>query len=199
MHILHKILMLPALTIMLMAAAPSAMAATTDDANKTIQSWPDVSQKAARDMLKKYGAPNGITSSMLVWENNAPWLRTIVHKSPVMHDFPMPHKDVLEQTIPYNMPIDKFDDIAAYDGSVVAARTWGELSARCDKEGANFLAINLANDITQETKTVEQARAEYADALKAMMAGNTPEKMKKFTFNVQRDYKGDSGESIIKQ
>ncbi|MGH8284417.1 MAG: hypothetical protein ACRETT_01460 [Steroidobacteraceae bacterium] len=37
----------------------------------------------------------------------------------------MPHKDVLEQVIDYKVPPDKFDDLARYDGSVIAERTKG--------------------------------------------------------------------------
>ena len=33
------------------------------------------------------------------------------------------------------------------DGSVSVHRTVGEISAKCDFEGANFLALNLANDV----------------------------------------------------
>jgi hypothetical protein len=32
------------------------------------------------------------------------------------------------------------------------------MSARCDKEAANFLAINLANDVATGVKTMEGAR-----------------------------------------
>ncbi|MGQ0560790.1 MAG: hypothetical protein ACT443_02830 [Gemmatimonadota bacterium] len=62
-------------------------------------------------------------------------------------------------------PWDKFDDLAAYDGSVIAERTKGVLSARCDKEGANFLALNLAHEIVTGRRTVEDARARYAEEI----------------------------------
>lgn len=50
----------------------------------------------------------------------------------------MPHKDMLLQVIAYEVPADKFDDLAAFDGSVIAERTRGEIAARCDKEAANI-------------------------------------------------------------
>jgi hypothetical protein len=40
------------------------------------------------------------------------------------------------------------------------------MSARCDKEGANFLAINLANDVATGAKTIVEARAYYTQAMK---------------------------------
>lgn len=162
-----------------------------------IGDWPKVSRKAADAMIKKYGEPDEATRSMLIWHDSGPWKRTIVYNEEIDHNFPMPHKDVLEQFIAYNVPSDKFDDLAEYDGSVIAERTKGELSARCDKEGANFLAINLANDIVNGDKNVQEARQAYADAIKASMDGNPPDTMKGFTFEVNRDYAGDPGETVI--
>ncbi len=151
------------------------MAANVDKAEVTriIASWPDVSQKAAKAMMEKYGAPQGVTPAMLVWQNNGPWKRTIVYAKPVQHNFPMQHMDVLEQFVDYRVPPGKFDQLAEYDGSVVAARTNGELSARCDKEAANFLAINLADEVVSGKRSVKEARAEYAQQMMAMMGGQS--------------------------
>ncbi len=64
-----------------------------------------------------------------------------------------------------------YDDLAMYDGSVVLERTSGEISARCDKEGANFLALNLAHDIVTGKRSVQDARKMYGEQAIAMMAG----------------------------
>lgn len=134
-----------------------------------VASWPEASRMAAMDMMQKYGPPQGVTASMLVWENNGPWKWTRVFREPVQHNFPMPHPDVLEQAINYQVPVDRYDDLARYDGSVIAERTKGQLSARCDKEGANFLAINLANEVAMGKRTVEEARTYYARAIQTFM------------------------------
>lgn len=177
---------------------PTVETISTDQVSRIVQGWPDVSVKAANAMMQKYGAPDEATPSMLVWENNGPWLRTIVYKETIDHDFPMPHKDVLEQFISYKVPVDKFDDLAAYDGSVIAERTRGELSARCDKEAANFVALNLADDIVNGEKSVEEARQAYAEAIKATMGGNPPEIAQALTFNVNRSYAGDPDKTTMK-
>ncbi len=54
---------------------------------------------------------------------------------------------------------------------MIAERTKGEISARCDKEEMNLLAINLANDVVKGNKTVDQARQFYADTAVAAMNG----------------------------
>jgi hypothetical protein len=67
------------------------------------------------------------------------------------------------------VPAGKFDAIAAYDGSVVPERTKGEVSARCDMEEMNFLALNLMHDIVTGARTVDDARREYAEQATAFM------------------------------
>lgn len=134
-----------------------------------IDGWPNVSQMAAEAMIQKYGQPHEATATMLVWHDNGPWKRTIVYREEIQHNFPMPHKDVLEQFVNYDVPVDMFDDLARYDGSVIAERTKGEISARCDKEVANLLAINLAHEIVTGVRSVEDARRMYAEQIKAVM------------------------------
>jgi hypothetical protein len=101
----------------------------------------------------------------------------------------MAHLDLLEQFVDYSVPADKYDELALYDGSVVIARTVGEMSARCDKEEANFLALNLANDVATGKKTVEDARAYYARSIKEMMQGKMDPYLQKLHFGAQGNTK----------
>lgn len=156
------------------------------DINKHMQGWPDASKKAARATVEKYGMPDGITDTMLVWQDTGPFKRTIVYKQAVDHRFPMPHKDVLEQTIDYDVPVEMADDLALYDGSVIIDRTRGELSARCDVEGANILALNLADDIVTNRKTVQQARDTYARSILEMKQGDPPAIASRLMFDLKQ-------------
>ncbi len=151
-----------------------------------VSAWPAKSQEVANTIIAKYGPPDEATASMLVWHNKGPWKRTVISRDPVMHDFPMPHPDLMEQFIDYRVPAEKFSDLAAYDGSVIVERTKGEMSARCDKEEANFLALNLANDIVTGKRTVDEARKFYAETIKALMAGQKPAYTEKLQFTVSK-------------
>lgn len=175
----------------------AAKAQQARPAQEIIKDWPETASKAAKAMIDKYGDPAEATPSLLIWHGNGPWKRTIVYKEEVDHDFPMPHKDVLEQVVDYEVPPDYFDDLAHYDGSVIVERTKGEISARCDKEEANFLALNLAHDIVEGNKSVEEARQAYGEAIMQMMQGNPPEIMQRLTFEVASADAGDTDKSII--
>ncbi|MGH7664009.1 MAG: hypothetical protein ACRENI_06915 [Gemmatimonadaceae bacterium] len=51
-------------------------------------------------------------------------------------------------------------------------RTRGELSAQCDVEAMNFLALNIAHDIITGRRTVSDARTFYATTAMAFKQGD---------------------------
>jgi hypothetical protein len=128
--------------------------------------WPEKPRGAAQELAKKYGPPDEFTASKLIWHKRGPWKRTMVSREEVSHNWPAPHTDFVEQVIDMRVPPDMFDDLAKFDGSVIAERTKGEVSARCGGEAANFLALNLANDIVNGKRNVRDARTYYANAMK---------------------------------
>lgn len=138
---------------------------------RATSTWHPAAQEAVTYMIDKYGPPAELTASMAVWNETGPWKRSIVYAQAVQHDFPMPHPDVFEQFIDYRAPTDRYDELAAYDGSVIVERTKGEMSARCDKEAANFLALNLAHEIATGVRTPEDARRVYGEQIKMVMDG----------------------------
>ena len=155
------------------AAAPAqADQATVVD---LIEDWPQEAKAAAEEMLRKYGVPQEATATHLGWQDNRPWARTVVHKAAVEHDFPAKHTDVLEQVVPYRVPLNFFEALATFNGSVVADRTRGELVAHCDREQTNILALNLAHDIVRGQKSVAQAREAMGTGLREIAAGRIPD------------------------
>lgn len=165
-------------------------------AQKVIQDWKSQPQKVAQLMIKKYGEPQEVTKERLVWHNNGPWKRSELINEEIPHDFPLPHKDMLKQVIAYEMPTDKVDDVVAFDGSVIVERTRGELAARCDKEAANFLAVNLANDVATGNRSVAEARKAYGEQIVAMAAGKPAPLTKGLNFSPEEDA-GDPGKTTL--
>lgn len=162
------------------------------------RNWPDASRSAMKEMVEKYGPPEELTTSQATWGPHGAWKRSVVSRDVVQHDWPSPHADVLEQFIDYRVPADRFDDLAQFDGSVMAERTKGELSARCGGEAGNFLAINLARDIAEGTKTADGARHVYEESMKASKEGNKPEIMKSLSFAPMRATEAPDRDRAIK-
>lgn len=172
------------------ALAGAADKPATQSADRIIANWPKTAKESAQKTIEKYGQPNVAHDTHLYWHKNGPWNYSIVYRDPVPHLFPMKHEDVLEQAINYRLPPDKFDDVAGYDGSVIARRTKGEVSAMCDKEEMNFLALNLMNDIATGKLGTDEARQTYGKIAMAFMKGEKHPYTQKLAFAV----KGGTGD-----
>jgi hypothetical protein len=147
--------------------APSADALAW--VQKHLAGWPQETQKLGAQLVTKYGPPAETTERQITWYGNGPWKRTTLYKEETAHSFASPHKDILEQTINYRVPLEKFAEIAQFDGSVVPNRTRGELTSTSDGEDTNFLALNVADDIVKGERNVEQALTYYAQIIRARM------------------------------
>ncbi|MEH6387874.1 hypothetical protein [Pseudomonas profundi] len=136
---------------------------STTSASQTIQSWPEQSREAAQLVIDQHGEPDEVTDSQFVWHQREPWKRIVATKAYFKHNFPTEHIDSVATFIDYRVPVDKFSDLAAFDGSIKIERTSGEVSARCHDEQANMLALNLMHDIVTGAKNVDEARSYYAE------------------------------------
>lgn len=143
------------------------------EVDNLVEQWPAAPKQGAEQMIRQYGPPNEATPTMLFWYDNGPWKRTVVSRNEVVHEFPTSHTDFLTQYVDYRVPVDRFDDIAAYDGSCLADRTLGEAGARCDSEAMNILTLNLMHDIVTGAKTVDQAREAHAENAAAYTMGRS--------------------------
>jgi hypothetical protein len=162
--------------------------------DQLIAEWKSKPLEVARKMLAKYGLPDEATPMRLIWHRTGPWKRTEVVNEEIPHNFPRPHTDMLLQTIDYPVPPDKFDELAEYDGSVIAERTKGELAARCDMEEANFLALNLAHDIVTGVRSAAEARQFYAQVMQEMRPA---EYLQGLRFQVPRTAQGDPDRVVL--
>jgi hypothetical protein len=142
------------------------------DVDRLTSSWKAAPQKAAKEMVSKYGPPTEATAQSLVWQKPGTFKRIELINEEIEHNFPVPHKDCLRHIIEYKVPPEKFSDLAQFDGSVIAERTAGELSARCDSEAHNLVALNLAYQVLTGTKSVDDARSAFAEIVMAEKRGD---------------------------
>lgn len=150
----------------------AAPAASRMSAAAIVASWPAKQRETVAMMTAKYGQPSVVGDRMVAWYGTGPFVRTSVAREEVAHNFPMAHVDYLTQTVKHGVPADKLDDLYEYDGSVWYHRTRGELSAQCDVEEMNWLALNLAHDVISGKRTPADARAFYAQTAMAFKRGD---------------------------
>lgn len=165
---------------------------------EVIQAWPKEPRESAQRLIDYYGEPAEHSESRLFWYNTWDgWKRTVLSKDEVPHNFPAPHSDFLEQFIDYKVPVDMFSKLAEFDGSLIAERTKGELSARCGGTSMNFVAINLAHDIITGKRTVAEARKEYTRLYEAYQNGEKPPYTQGFQFSLPKEDTKDLDEATI--
>lgn len=136
-----------------------------DDIEEILEDWADAPAEAARALIDEYGTPDEITEKRLIWHDNRPWKRTEIVDEEIAHNFPEEHKDFLYQTVEFPVPEDKVVELAAFNGSLLIDRVKGEVTARCDREEANILTLNLMNQIIDGRKNAKSARDTHAETV----------------------------------
>lgn len=167
-------------------AAIDITAAAHAWAAEHLKDWPVERQTLAARLVTKYGAPQEVSARSITWYDNGPWLRTQLYRAGTLHKFPLPHIDVLWQTISYRVPQSKVAALAAYDGSILVDRTRGELTVHCDSEESNFITLNIAHGIITGDDTAEQAQAHHAQIVEGMRIGEPEEYPQHLVFKPER-------------
>lgn len=150
----------------------AAASAQSSSATEMIASWPVKQRELAMQMIEKYGQPSVDGDRMVAWFGSGPFVKTVIVRDEVAHNFPMQHVDFLTQTVKHRVPADRLAALNEYDGSVWYHRTRGELSAQCDVEEMNVLALNLAHDVIIGKRSPADARAFYAKTAMAFKQGD---------------------------
>jgi hypothetical protein len=168
-----------------------------ETARSIVRDWPEAPQKTAAVLLDHYGAPNEATPTKLFWYDVGPWSRMEITADEVVHNFPTPHTDYLSQYVRYSVDSAKGSDLMAFDGSTLIDRTTGELGARCDHEAYNVLTLNLAVEIVEGKRTVQDARKLYADTASAYVMGRDAPYAERLLFTPPSGSTADPDEAMI--
>lgn len=124
---------------------------------ETITGWPTLAQRMALLTIERYGRPDAVAEDALVWRGNGPWLRTTVHSRALTRRAYRRDVDFLENTVRYDVPRRLRADLARFDPGLSWNAALGELSSRAESEELNMLALNLADEIIQGVRDVDEA------------------------------------------
>ena len=173
------------------AAAPGGRAARaenppSDQAHASIiEHWPDRPRVIIRAMTAKYGMPNRLNQIEVVWYDNGPWRRTVIHRYSSLGFFGARENDYLEQTIGCRIPDDKVSALKRFGKRIDIVRSGNELSSRAESESMNFLALNLAGEIIAGTRSAKDARDFYRKTEELSKSGKTSAYLEEFVLPVE--------------
>jgi len=142
--------------------------------------WSPVPASAARGLIDKYGPPDEVHASFLVWNHAGPWAQTVVFDSDVAPG----GRDLglIEQTVDYALRPEQIGALAAFDRRLSYNARVGQLSALSETEELNFLRLNLADDVISGRKTPQQARAVFERTVSLSVSGKSSDAMRGFHF-----------------
>lgn len=161
---------------------------------KNLAGWSKATQTLATQLVTKYGPPADVTSRQIAWYDNGPWRRTVLYKEGAAHNFPSPHRDVLEQAVSYRVPRRKLADVLNYNGSIIIDRTRGEVAARCGSETENIIVLNLVHDIVTDNRNTETAKVYHAQLIRGMQTGDRDSAATELKFKPGQADTGDPDE-----
>lgn len=151
-----------------------AMAAERRDLSQImLGEWSEDSALAARLIIDEYGVPDEVHYERFLWNDKGPWRRTMVRNvRPIFT--PDDDRALVEQTVGYALTPPQAAAVAtALGGRVSYDARKEELTARSDREGLNYLTLNLAHDVVVGALSPEQARASYANTTLLEESGKT--------------------------
>lgn len=149
------------LAAILSVAGAHAFAQTNEAPEMVIQNWPKELQTQAKYLIEKYGKPASADANSLVWMNNGPWRKTILHREGFTRAMMGKNRDHLEQVISFPVPEDKIADLQRFDKRIEVNQATDEISSHAETESMNYLALNLADEIVKGERTVQAARVFY--------------------------------------
>lgn len=163
-----------ALAIVLLVCAVPALAQSLQSLNQHLVAWPLVSARAALNVARKYGLPDNIGTTEIVWHSAGPWKSITVHRIGSPMKFPLLHRQILTQTIDWSVPQKKVDALQKFYPAIDVHQKAGTVSVTSQIEGANFAALNLAHEIVIGQLTVSEARNRFQQIMGNVVSGNIP-------------------------
>lgn len=185
----------------------TAMAQTWDNQEKMQQksqmvserltTWDSMPRMTVDKLIAKYGQPDEVTDSYMLWKDTGPWKYTKVWNKSSMedetmyrdkpYDYSMDRYGFIEQGIYYRMPKDRIGNVTHFDSRLKYDRTDGILSVTSNDEKMNFLTINLAHEVAQGYKTTDDAKMMQSEVCEkysgSMMSDDHSDWTTKFNFD----------------
>lgn len=156
-------------------------------AGRVSGAWAETPRLAARLMMSRYGPPDEIGASRLVWHGNGPWKRTIVRDAPRAYAGAAGEElGVIEQTAAYAATPGQAEALAAFSRRLSFDAARMEMTSRADREELNFLRLNLADDVVRGRITAAEAQETYARTVALEASGKTTRYLRGLTFGAGR-------------
>ena len=143
-----------------------------------VEGWLGGPRAAVRLMQERYGPPHALAPGTATWHERGPWKRITVRG-----DEPLSY---LEQTVGYHVPFEAVERLVEFDHGLRFDRVHSELTAASNDEALNFLALNLANEVSAGKRGPGDAGDFYVKTARLAAAGKSSPYLEKLMFDPYR-------------
>lgn len=161
---------------------PGNIGIVGDPAQRTrdaVAAWPQRARLLTAAIVREYGAPDEILPAQLIWRRRHPWTMIAVFRDAQSPERP----NNLLQTLAYEVPLQRWRALSAFERGAAYDPVRRELAARTDSEETNLLALNLADEVIQGRRTAAEANDFYDRTLKLSYAGKSSSYMVRLMFS----------------
>lgn len=153
--------------------------AAMNSALSVIADWPENARALAARLIHDHGVPDQISAAELAWSDQPPWKRIVVYRDAESTERP----NNLQESVSYEVPLSRWRALNAFDRGVAYEPVRRELVSRSDREEANILALNLADEVVQGKRAPSDAAAFYDRTLELSYSGKSSPYMSKLMFS----------------
>jgi len=143
-----------------------------------ISSFAEGPRVTAKVLIERYGLPNTLSADTATWYERGPWKRITVHG-----DAPL---SFLEQVVSYQVPDDAAAPLLELNHGLRFDIAAEELSATSNSESLNFLALNLAHEVSSARRDPREARDLYVRTARLSASGKSSPYLEKLMFEPAR-------------
>lgn len=153
-------------------------APTTERSLAHVSAFVEGPRLTAKALIERYGPPDVLSPDTATWYERGPWKRITVHgEAPLSY---------LEQVVSYDVPADAAAPLLELDHGLRFDLGNEELSATSNSESLNFLALNLAHEVSSARRDAKEARDLYVRTARLAAAGKSSPYLEKLQFEPYR-------------
>ena len=133
-------------------------------AEESLSKWVnEPAAKYARELISKYGQPDGVTESMVIWHDGriSKFDNVYVKDEYVYHESPSPHYDYAYSTLTIHVPEDLMGAVAEASESIIIDQLKDTVTARCADIYANAITLGFVQKLALGEIPAERSKEVY--------------------------------------
>lgn len=145
---------------------------TREQVDRFVTTWPVETRRFVTTNFETFGAPVAATNEFVVWHNAGPWEKVMVtnqaYDNTVLVGGP---KEFMTTWLTMDVPAAKACDLMRFNPSIMVNQTAHQVGVMSSSQEMAFATFNLAHEIIQGSRTVEDAQRQLVTVSRTIQQG----------------------------